>query len=610
MRRGECCINRGMKISIINRHQPWSREVTQLVTAGKRAGHEMEVRDVVDFNEDPTSSDWGDVIIWRSASIQKNFPSFELAKPAWLSLLRNKIIINEELIHQPWLSYKMAQQRMMQRAHHCRTIPTFHFHALDDLRAALERGLITYPFIIKPNKGAQGEGVRRIEQAADLAQLSGSIDSYVVQPWLENSGDYRVLMVGGVMVGAMKRVRGDGSHLNNIAQGAQSQAVTDEHILARLRLIANEVMDATRLAFFGIDILYSEGDKQWYFLEVNTIPEWQAFQDVTGVDIPGAVINLCESMSRRSQMPMAEAVKSYYMDRLAYLAYDKQFHFLNRLYIWSGDQQVYKRLQSYRQWYTGDSASFYRVRLQSILAEPTEMQFISHRSPMLRRYPKLLVFNKLLFRMLHSRTLYGVDLTPVVKEVVSLSKLSAYDAPLRQSPADVAMLSTYAVNYLWLLSSVQDRENQDELAKYVLDIFSSHYDLTDRAHVHLALYLLTHAIIGQSQFYTRLIHDDHKIYEEMLRRAEQLVSDHYIELSLDAKCEFLLCARILGVKTPLEPMIMNEASHSWSPAGNFIIDVWNTQARDGKKNVDQREHMNVLFLMLHLPWAVKRPSSS
>ncbi len=589
-----------MKISIINRHQPPSREVMQLVEAGQQEGYEVEVRDVAHLNDlAGATADLGDVIIWRSATIQTRFPSFELAKTTWLSLMKDKIVINGVLATQPMWPYKMAQQQLVHDMKHCKPIPTFHFELRQDLEKHIAEGILQFPFVLKPNRGAQGKEIQLVTKATELADVPDDIHRFIVQPFLENKGDYRVLVLGGVMVGAMKRVGKSNSFLNNIAQGGQAHSVQDPEILARLRLIANELMNISQLTFFGIDILYCEQDQQWYFLEINTTPEWQAFGETTGINVPRELIRLCYALVDREKQPIAQTLRHYYLDRLDCLAPENAFHFLNRLFLMNQDLEAKRRLEQYRQWYIGETAIEHRERLKKCLKGRADIQFMPERETYLSAYPSVVFYNRLLFKVLLSRTVYGEEVWSYAKEVVPISELTAtYDALLQDSSA-VAFLSTYAVNFLWLFSDLQGECSHRKLAEYVLHISETAYDLSKVAHVHLLLYLLTHAIIAESRFYAEPITDDVELYTQMIEKVESLIVAHYHALSLDSKCEFLVCARVLDHQTLLRKIIESEAKASWATQGNFLVDRWNLQSRRSMVNLDQREHMNTLFLMTH-----------
>jgi hypothetical protein len=130
---------------------------------------------------------------------------------------------------------------------------------------------------------------------------------------------------------------------------------------------------------------------------------------------------------------------------------------------------------------------------------------------------------------------------------------------------------------------------------------SQHSGLLDYANTKeliLDIYMLTHCIIGASCFYSRHIVDEMGIYMQMIRRLEEMIHTYYDRVNLDAKCEFLVCARMLGYESHIYTRIMDEASASLSPMGNFIIDTHNDHAIKNH-NIDplSSEHRNVLYIM-------------
>jgi hypothetical protein len=322
--------------------------------------------------------------------------------------------------------------------------------------------------------------------------------------------------------------------------------------------------------------------------------------EATGVHVPNEVIRLCETLYERHTQPTAQLIKSYYEDRLHLMMPKNAFHFLNRLYLIQGDEQIKQRMETYRDWYIGRTVEEHKACLKKTSMGVPDVQFSQERQEYLEQYADILVYDRLLFKTLLSRTIFDVDVWPIVKELVPLAKFSDMYEALQKDISAVAFLSTFAVNFLWLFSMLEGKDTHHELATLVLGMTQGVYDFRNPAHVHLAIYLLTHAIIGESQFYSRPIEHDSNIYGQMLIKVEDLIQEHYHSLSLDIKCEFLVCAHLLQYKSPLAPIITSEATVSLAEQGNFLVDKWNMVSRRSILNLDQREHTNVLFLMTQL----------
>ena len=157
------------------------------------------------------------------------------------------------------------------------------------------------PFILKDTKGFKGQNNylvdtkaafdRIIRQSADLGVW------LLAQEYIANDLDYRLLVLGGQLVLAIKRERVGGassSHLNNISQGGKAELVD---IASFPSSLINSVVAATRLLrlqIAGVDIIQDKKTKLWYCLEVNQSP-----QIYTGVFIEEKQAAIAKYLSQR-----------------------------------------------------------------------------------------------------------------------------------------------------------------------------------------------------------------------------------------------------------------------------------------------------------------------
>jgi RimK family alpha-L-glutamate ligase len=147
-----------------------------------------------------------------------------------------------------------------------------------------------YPMLVlKPLFGSQGKGVRML-QAADtlpIPMLQHVDGVYYLQQFIKSaktSHDYRVMVVAGKAIAAMKRHGID--WVNNVAFGAQCEYVELSDQLAELAVKAAHAVD---IDYCGVDIIQAEnGD--FYVLEVNSIPAWRGLQNVTDFNIAEVLV--------------------------------------------------------------------------------------------------------------------------------------------------------------------------------------------------------------------------------------------------------------------------------------------------------------------------------
>jgi len=301
---------------------------------------------------------------------------------------------------------------------------------------------------------------------------------------------------------------------------------------------------------------------------------------------------------------LSNNILSYYQNHALELPSDKQFHLASRLYLWNQDETASQALQSLRNEFT--SSNNPEAALRAVMATALESPVHGSknaaelRRPYFERYPKLKVYVSVLFRMHFMRLIYNLDSRPLFHQLFDESELLQLRNDLLNDSEALAILSTHAINFLYLYDRSFTKDNQLPLETF-LQVGRNHYDLNDRMHLQLFIYFYTHCILGESLFYYRHIPTDlQQTYLTMLQELEQLIVDHYDDINLDNKCEFLVCAKVLGVASRLEPLIFAEAEQSVSDEGTFIVDRHNNNPQTNNVALDSSEHRNVLFMMANL----------
>jgi ribosomal protein S6--L-glutamate ligase/tetrahydromethanopterin:alpha-L-glutamate ligase len=120
---------------------------------------------------------------------------------------------------------------------------------------------------------------------------------YYLQKFLpHNNEDYRLMVVGGEVVGAMRR-RGE-SWKTNIACGAVAEYVKPDPVLEGLAIKTAEILGADCV---GVDILISQGLP--YIIEANGIPGWSGLQSVSSVNIARVVAEYAVNQAQLAERP-------------------------------------------------------------------------------------------------------------------------------------------------------------------------------------------------------------------------------------------------------------------------------------------------------------------
>lgn len=133
--------------------------------------------------------------------------------------------------------------------------------------------LIGYPAIVKDTMGMHGSInflVKSFNELSDAFEQNPKT-KFIVQPYHPNTHDYRILLMGDEEPLQIKRTRTNSSHLNNTSRGAIGEVVNElpGEILSQARGLTK----AFQIDVGGIDVLQSQQDGQYYFLEVNNQPQ-------------------------------------------------------------------------------------------------------------------------------------------------------------------------------------------------------------------------------------------------------------------------------------------------------------------------------------------------
>ena len=152
------------------------------------------------------------------------------------------------------------------------------------LRGAFER--IGTPAVVKPNSATRGIGVARVEDPDSFLGVTDYLDlvhdyratgdrSFLVQSYLPDARDYRVMCIEGEYVGAVERRlpehdRAAGHWKHNVHRGAEATGVD---LPEDLRRLAERAAAALDVRWLGVDLLVADGgDGRAVVNETNARP--------------------------------------------------------------------------------------------------------------------------------------------------------------------------------------------------------------------------------------------------------------------------------------------------------------------------------------------------
>jgi len=160
-------------------------------------------------------------------------------------------------------------------------------------RIAVREGAAGHALVLKPLFGSQGKGLQLVGEVNGvhhtlpmLSQSHGSL-AYLqrfVPPVSAPGFDWRVLVVGGRAVTAMRRVSENWIH--NVAQGARCEPA---ELTLELAQLAEQSAHALDMDYAGVDLIPSAQGTQ--VIEVNGVAAWRGLQRVTGFNIARAIVD-------------------------------------------------------------------------------------------------------------------------------------------------------------------------------------------------------------------------------------------------------------------------------------------------------------------------------
>lgn len=232
-----------------------------------------------------------DIFIFRSPGLTKRYIWQEKVLVDWL-LKKRKIVLNgNSLSCWPEDFDKLWQNYIF----YLKKIPFVSTQNFGNPELIKKR---KPPFIVKRLVGSLGRDLRLVHNQKELVDFLQRYHpfEFLAQEFLPTKEDFRLIVLGGRVLGAMKRVAGKNQLATNIAAGGRGEKVVPS---LEMKNLALKVCQVFRCEFGGVDIMC---DKQGnpYVLELNRYPVFKGFEKTTGVDVAGQVVDyLLEKWQKR-----------------------------------------------------------------------------------------------------------------------------------------------------------------------------------------------------------------------------------------------------------------------------------------------------------------------
>ncbi len=134
-----------------------------------------------------------------------------------------------------------------------------------------------FPCIVKSAQGAMGHKNFLVKNAREfrVVCLTFSKEVLIVQEYIPNDSDYRIIVINNEPRFVMKRTREphSASHLNNVSQGAVALRVPNGSIPASaMKSVLRAAELVHRSGYAGVDLIINSDNQEHYILEVNKNP--------------------------------------------------------------------------------------------------------------------------------------------------------------------------------------------------------------------------------------------------------------------------------------------------------------------------------------------------
>jgi len=173
---------------------------------------------------------------------------------------------------------------------------------IDDLEKALASW--KFPLIVKISKGGRhGMGTFFLKELADFKNLEQKLSSrvgqrgFLIQEYIPNDGDFRVITVGYKCIGGFKRMPKIEKLVLNQSEGSSfGLAQVPKEVVTT----AEKAALVLGVEVAGTDLVISNKTGEVYIIEVNEAPQFKVFEKRTKINAPRKILEYCIEKFKKS----------------------------------------------------------------------------------------------------------------------------------------------------------------------------------------------------------------------------------------------------------------------------------------------------------------------
>lgn len=298
----------------------------------------------------------------------------------------------------------------------------------------------------------------------------------------------------------------------------------------------------------------------------------------------------------QKQVLLPREVENFYFKNLDTISRGKRAHWLMRHYSWFQDQLSRDLLDEHRSDYVKPTEEGmrreYKRALNNIptskISDPVLIEKKEH-------YYETVAVMRTMLKCLFAYTYFGEDTRAAFIKAMPREEAADIRERLIRDPKNVVDFYVPAPNTLYISEWIYGFKRLD--AQFYLDIAKKEINEKDPFSIQRVLYMLTHAIIGETLFYSKKIRRQLGVYRSMMRMIDGIIYRNMKTVRLDIKVEAVMCSRMLNMRMKSEDGIMREAEKSRAEDGSYIIDTHNTFAGTLPSSPSFGEHKNILYVM-------------
>jgi RimK family alpha-L-glutamate ligase len=269
----------------------------------KMAAEKLQIQlDLVAYKQVSFETETGEVLIGGEKMKDYDVYFFRNTKNYWeevnlitSQLDENKIIV-DPMVREGRPSDACKAHQMLILSQAGLPVPKSIYGGLEYLKKeAIKK--FEFPLIIKGSRGDRRRQVFKIYGKEDfdvkweelkLIEKSGE-NKYMLQEYIVNTEDFRVMVLGDKVLGVMRRAIGENPRLKNNFEK------TD--LPENIKKLAIEAAKICGIIVAGVDVVFRDNDiNKPLFFEVNKTPNYNRFMEVTKINVAEEVVKFLANL--------------------------------------------------------------------------------------------------------------------------------------------------------------------------------------------------------------------------------------------------------------------------------------------------------------------------